>query len=182
MDIQEDAMRPDDETAFREFAVAQWPALTRLAYLLVYDAGHAEDIAQTVLAKMWPVWGRVGDDAPEAYARRVLTNTAISWWRRRWHGERPTESLPEPQQRGYDEVAPRLSDRASLSAALRALPPRQRAAVVLRFAEDLSEQQVAVALNCSVGTVKSLTSRGLARLREDGVLNDERTLTNGSTQ
>lgn len=175
-------MRRADEDAFREFAVAQWPALTRLAYLLVADAGHAEDIVQTVLAKMWPVWGRVRDEAPEAYARKVLTNTATSWWRRRWHGERPTESLPEREQYGYDEVARRLSDRAALSAALRALPARQRAAVVLRFADDLSEQQVAAALNCSVGTVKSLTSRGLARLRQDGVLDDERTtLTNGST-
>ena len=169
-------MRRADEDAFREFAVAQWPALTRLAYLLVSDTGHAEDIVQTVLAKMWPVWGRVRDEAPEAYARKVLANTATSWWRRRWHGERPTESLPEREQHGYDELAPRLSDRAALSTALRALPARQRAAVVLRFADDLSEQQVANALNCSVGTVKSLTSRGLARLREDGVLNDERTI------
>lgn len=167
-------MRHDDEDAFRDFAVAQWPALTRLAYLIVSDAGHAEDIVQTVLAKMWPVWSRVGREAPEAYARKALVNTATSWWRRRWHGERPTESLPE--HHGYDdELAPRLSDRAALSVALRALPPRQRTAVVLRFAEDLSEQQVAAALNCSVGTVKSLTSRGLARLRDDGVLDDERT-------
>jgi RNA polymerase sigma-70 factor (sigma-E family) len=169
-------MRRDDEDAFRDFAVAQWPALTRLAYLLVSDAGHAEDIVQTVLAKMWPVWGRVGDEAPEAYARKALVNTATSWWRRRWHGERPTDAMPERQRPEYDdELAPRLSDRVALSAALRALPPRQRSAVVLRFAEDLSEQQVAAALNCSVGTVKSLTSRGLARLRDNGVLNDERT-------
>jgi RNA polymerase sigma-70 factor (sigma-E family) len=167
-------MRREDEGAFRDFAVAQWPGLTRLAYLLVSDAGHAEDIVQTVLAKMWPVWGRVGQEAPEAYARKALVNTATSWRRRRWHGERPTELLPE--RANYDdEHAPRLSDRAALSTALRSLPPRQRSAVVLRFAEDLSEQQVAAALNCSVGTVKSLTSRGLARLREDGVLNDERT-------
>lgn len=169
-------MRREDDDGFREFAVAQWPALTRLAYLLVADAGHAEDVVQTVLAKMWPVWGRVGGDAPEAYARKVLANTATSWWRRRWHGERPSESFPE--HGGYDdELAPRLSDRAALSTALRALPPRQRAAVVLRFAEDLSEQQVATALGCSVGTVKSLTSRGLARLRADGVLHDERMTT-----
>jgi len=169
-------MRRDDEDAFREFAVAQWPALTRLAYLIVSDAGHAEDIVQTVLAKMWPVWGRVAGEAPEAYARKALVNTATSWWRRRWHGERPTESLPD--HHGHDDdVTRRLSDRVALSAALRELPPRQRAAVVLRFAEDLSEHQVATALSCSVGTVKSLTSRGLARLREDGVLNDERTAT-----
>jgi RNA polymerase sigma-70 factor (ECF subfamily) len=167
-------VRGADEDAFRDFAVAQWPVLTRLAYLLVSDVGHAEDIVQTVLARMWPIWSRISREAPEAYARKALVNTATSWWRRRWHGERPTESLPE--HHGYDdELAPRLSDRAALSAALRELPPRQRSAVVLRFAEDLSEQQVAAALNCSVGTVKSLTSRGLARLREDGVLNDERT-------
>ena len=169
-------MRPADEDAFREFAVAQWPALTRLAYLLVSDAGHAEDIVQTVLAKMWPVWSRVRDEAPEAYARKALANTATSWWRRRWHGERPTDALPDNERHRYDDDAAQLSDRVALSAALRALPPRQRAAVVLRFADDLSEQQVAAALNCSVGTVKSLTSRGLARLREDGVLNDERTI------
>src|SRR4051794_956871 len=172
-------MRRELEESFRDFAVAQWPALTRLAYLLVGDPGHAEDVVQTALSKVWLVWGRVRDEAPDAYARRAVTNTATSWWRRRWHGERPTETLPD---RSYDdELAPRLSDRAELSAALRALPPRQRAAVVLRFAEDFSEAQVAAALDCSTGTVKSLTSRGLARLRTDAriEMTEAEPLTNG---
>ncbi len=167
------------ESSFREFAAAQWAPLARTAYLLVGDRGHAEDLVQTVLAKMWAVWSRVGDQAPEAYARRVLTNAATSWWRRRWHGERPAESLLDDALQ--PDFAMGVADRLALAEALRELPARQRAAVVLRFAEDLSELETAAAMGCSVGNVKALTSRGLAALRAAGALKTARGggLTNG---
>jgi RNA polymerase sigma-70 factor (ECF subfamily) len=169
------------DASFREFAAAQWSPLGRTAYLLVGDRGHAEDLVQTVLAKMWAVWPRVADQAPEAYARRVLTNAATSWWRRRWHGERATETLPDvPADR---DLAGSVAERLALGEALRQLPARQRAAVVLRFAEDLSELDTAAVMGCSVGNVKALTSRGLAALRAAGVLTATRDgLTNGATR
>ncbi|MGN6474380.1 MAG: SigE family RNA polymerase sigma factor [Mycobacteriales bacterium] len=164
-------MHPEREDGFRDFVTAQWSPLVRLAVLLVGDRQHAEDLVQTVLAKVWTSWPRLATEAPEAYARKALTNTAISWWRRKWHGEEPTSELPDgAAPDDADVIARRLADRRALVAALGALPPRQRAVVVLRFAEDLSELQVAATLNCSVGTVKSLTSRGLAKLRADGLV------------
>ena len=79
-----------------EFVAARSAALLRTAYLLVGDWAHAEDLLQTALTKTYLAWRRLGEiEAVEAYARRVLVNTATSWWRRRWHGERPTEVLPE---------------------------------------------------------------------------------------
>jgi RNA polymerase sigma-70 factor (sigma-E family) len=172
-------VRASDEESYREFVTAQWSPLGRLAYLLVGDTGHAEDLVQIVFTKVWFVWGRIRDQAPEAYARRVLTNTATSWWRRRWHSERPTSELPD--RVALPDLAADVAMTQSLAAALRSLPARQRTAVVLRFAEDLSEAQVAGVMNCSVGNVKSLTSRGLARLRECGVVEPSTAgeLTNG---
>jgi RNA polymerase sigma-70 factor (sigma-E family) len=172
-------MRADAEASFREFAAAQWSPLGRTAYLLVGDRGHAEDLVQTVLATMWSVWPRVADQAPEAYARRVLTNAATSWWRRRWHGERATDELPDAV--ADNDLATRVTERLALAEALGRLPARQRAAVVLRFAEDLSEIDTAAAMGCSVGNVKALTSRGLAALRAAGVVTAAG-LTNGATR
>jgi len=173
-------MHASAEAAFREFAAAQWSPLGRMAFLLVGDRGHAEDLVQTVLAKMWSVWPRVADQAPEAYARRVLTNAATSWWRRRWHGEHATDALPDSVDQVTD-TATRVADRLALSEALGRLPARQRAAVVLRFAEDLSEIETAAAMGCSVGNVKALASRGLAALRASGVVTAAG-LTNGATR
>jgi RNA polymerase sigma-70 factor (sigma-E family) len=155
-----------DEQRFAEFVAARWRPLLRTAYLLTGDEGRAEDLLQTALARLWLVWPRVRDEAPEAYVRKILANTSASWWRRRWHGERPTEHLPEVP--GHDDLAAAAADRDRLRVALRSLPPRQRAVVVLRYAEDLSEKQVADELGISLGTVKTLAARGLARLR--GVL------------
>lgn len=154
-----------DEAGFASFVAARWRPLLRTAYLLTGDEGRAEDLLQTALAKLWLVWGRVQSEEPEAYVRKILANTSASWWRRRWHGEKPTEIVPEV--RGIDDVAAAVADRDELRAALAVLTPRQRAVVVLRYAEDMSEQQVADALGVSVGTVKTLSSRALARLRGD---------------
>ncbi|MEU6023339.1 SigE family RNA polymerase sigma factor [Micromonospora sp. NPDC047134] len=151
------------EEEFRDFVTARSSALLRTAYLLTGDWGTAEDLLQTALTKTYLAWKRLGGiEAIEPYTRRVMINTSTSWWRRRWHGERPTEVLPE--RPAADEIEQQLN-RDALWRHLRALPARQRAVLVLRFYEDLSEAQAAALLNISTGTVKSQTSRALATLR-----------------
>ncbi|MEV6689953.1 SigE family RNA polymerase sigma factor [Micromonospora sp. NPDC051196] len=151
------------EEEFRDFVTARSSALLRTAYLLTGDWGTAEDLLQTALTKTYLAWKRLGGiEAIEPYARRVMINTSTSWWRRRWHGERPSEMLPE--RAAVDEIEQQL-DRDVLWRHLRALPARQRAVLVLRFYEDLSESQTAAMLDISTGTVKSQTSRALATLR-----------------
>ncbi|MFR9777090.1 SigE family RNA polymerase sigma factor [Micromonospora sp. MS34] len=157
------ASRDPLEEEFREFVAARSGALLRTAYLLAGDWATAEDLLQTALTKTYLAWKRLGGiEALEPYARRVLVNTSTSWWRRRWHGERPTEVLPE--RAGVDEIEQQL-DRDALWRHLQALPARQRAVLVLRFYEDMSEAQTAALLEISPGTVKSQTSRALNTLR-----------------
>ncbi len=151
--------RPDG--AFTEFVHRHQPALLRTAYLLAGNHASAEDLLQTALLKTYSHWHRVTD--PGAFTRRVMVNTQTSWLRRLSSTERPTAELPDraaPDSELYDE---RKDD---IVRALATLPPRMRAAVVLRFYEDLSEAETARVMGCSVGTVKTQTSRGLARLRE----------------
>lgn len=155
--------QPTVEEEFREFVVARSAALLRTAYLLAGDWASAEDLLQTALTKTYLAWKRLGEiGAVEPYARRVLVNTATSWWRRRWHGERPTEVLPE--RAVPDDLDARL-ERDLLWRHIRALPARQRAVLVLRYYEDLSEAQTAELLGVSVGTVKSQCARALTTLR-----------------
>ncbi|MEE6259476.1 SigE family RNA polymerase sigma factor [Plantactinospora sonchi] len=157
------APRHSMDEEFREFVAARSAALLRTAYLLAGDWATAEDLLQTALTKTYLAWRRLGEiEAVEPYARRVLINTATSWWRRRWHGERPTEILPE--RPAPDQIETQL-ERDRLWRHLQALPVRQRAVLVLRFYEDLSEAQTAAMLNISPGTVKSQTSRALNTLR-----------------
>lgn len=151
------------EEDFREFVAARSGALLRTAYLLAGDWATAEDLLQIALTKTYLAWKRLGRiDAVEPYTRKVLVNTATSWWRRRWHGERPTEVLPETAI--TDGLEERL-ERDALWRQVRDLPARQRAVLVLRFYEDQSEAETARLLNVSVGTVKSQCSRALATLR-----------------
>ncbi|GAB2946818.1 hypothetical protein GCM10027280_39530 [Micromonospora polyrhachis] len=158
------AARHAMEEEFHDFVVARSAALLRTAYLLAGDWATAEDLLQTALTKTYLAWKRLGEiEAVEPYARRVLVNTATSWWRRRWHGERPTEKLPESA--GPDRIEEQL-ERDALWRHVRALPVRQRAVLVLRFYEDLSEAQTAAMLNISIGTVKSQTARALKTLRQ----------------
>jgi RNA polymerase sigma-70 factor (sigma-E family) len=158
------AGRQSVEDDFREFVAARSPALLRTAYLLTGDWATAEDLLQTALTKIFLAWKRLGEiEAVEPYARRVLVNTSISWWRRRWHGERPTEVLPE--RAAPDRVDEQL-ERDALWQHVKSLPARQRAVLVLRFYEDLSEAQTASLLGISTGTVKSQTSRALNTLRQ----------------
>jgi RNA polymerase sigma-70 factor, ECF subfamily len=152
------------EDEFREFVAARSAALLRSAYLLAGDWATAEDLLQTALTKTYLAWKRLGEiEAVEPYARRVLVNTATSWWRRRWHGERPTEFLPE---RAVADRTDEQLDRDLLWKHVKALPARQRAVLVLRFYEDMSEAQTAELLDISAGTVKSQTSRALGTLRQ----------------
>jgi len=151
-----------DRSGFDEFVATRSPALLRTAYLLTGDHGLAEDLLQTALAKCWFAWGRI-DGPPEPYVRRALATTYATWWRRKWRAERPTGVLPERPA----EPRHALEDRDALWRALGALPRRQRAVVVLRYYEDLSEAETASALGISTGTVKSQAARALATLRRD---------------
>jgi RNA polymerase sigma-70 factor (sigma-E family) len=152
-----------EQATFDEFVAARSRALLRTAYLLTHDHASAEDLLQTALAKAWFAWRRI-DGNPEPYVRRILVNTYATWWRRRWNGEQPTEQLPE---HAAEESGTEPTD---LWRAMERLPRRQRAVVVLRYFEDLTEAQTADLLGCSVGTVKSQTSKALAKLRIDPAL------------
>ena len=152
------------EEDFRAFVVARSPALLRTAYLLSGgDWALAEDLLQVALTKTYLSWGRIRErGAVEAYVRTTLATTATSWWRRKWHGERATAVLPELA--GADRTSD-VDERDALWVLVKQLPPKQRAVLVLRFYEDLSEADVARALGIAPGTVKSTTSRALAALR-----------------
>ena len=162
--------RAVDRGSFDDFVATRSTRLLRTAYLLTHDRALAEDLVQTSLAKAWFAWGRI-DGRPDAYVRRVMVNTYSSWWRRRWNGEEATAEVPERGvgAKGRTEDG-RVDDRTDLWRALARLPKRQRAVVVLRFYEDLSEIETAEILQCSVGTVKSQASRALAKLRLDPTL------------
>ena len=152
-----------DRADFDAFVVACSPRLVRTAYLLVHDRQLAEDLVQTALTKAWFAWGRI-EGSPEPYVRRVMVTTAVSWWRRRWTRETPSDRLPE-RAAAIDETPDQ-----DVWQAIGRLPAKQRAVVVLRFYEDLSEADTADLLGCSVGTVKSQCSKALAKLRIDDAL------------
>ena len=161
-----------ERTGFDEFVAARSSGLLRTAYLLTHDHALAEDLLQTSLAKAWFAWSRIEKD-PEPYVRKVLVNTFASWWRRKWNGEHAYADLPEPAPAGSAHDA--SDQRQDLWTAMARLPRRQRAVVVLRFVEDLSEAETARLLGISPGTVKSQTSKALAKLRIDPALAAETT-------
>ncbi|KQW49244.1 hypothetical protein ASC77_11185 [Nocardioides sp. Root1257] len=152
---------------FDEFFRASWPRLYRTAYAVAGDAASAEDALQGAYMKAYASWRRVSRaEHPEAYVRRIVVNEILGtrrlgWWQR----ERP-HAAPEPPGR----VAPPdvgIVQHDAVWSAVQGLPPRQRAVVVLRYYEDLSEEQIAEVLGCSRGTVKSQASAALANLRRD---------------
>lgn len=156
--------RRDDKT-FTEFVAARGTALTRSAALLCGARQDAEDLLQAALERAYRHWGRLDPDAdPEPYVRRILVNLAISR-SRRWKVLREIQMARMPEE-PVASATHAVELRGTLMDELRRLGPRQRAVLVLRFWEDLSESETAEALGCSVGTVKSQASRGLARLRE----------------
>jgi RNA polymerase sigma-70 factor (sigma-E family) len=151
------------EHEFTEFVMQHSYQLLRVAYALTGEQYAAQDLLQVALAKTAARWSHIHTD-PEMYVRRALYHEYVSSWRRRWRQrERSVASPPEPDHErdpSNDAVA-----RIVLRDTLRTLPPRQRAVLVLRYMEDLSEREVAAVLGCSVGTVASQASRALARLR-----------------
>ena len=157
------------DAEFTDFVRLRYNALARLGMLLTGDRGTGEDLAQAALLRTYRAWGRISRPTADAYVRTVMTNLAMRWGRRRWHGERPAETLPDLP--APDALA-RSDDAEVLRAVLRTLPPAQRAVLALRYFEDLSEADVAAALGCSIGTVKSRASRALATLRQSGLLTD----------
>jgi RNA polymerase sigma-70 factor (sigma-E family) len=151
--------RGDD---FDDFVRGTSTRLLRTAVLLTGDRIAAEDLVQEVYERIYVRWRWIRG-APEAYARKALANLIANRWRQR--GRKPEVALTEHHDRPTPDGTDRLADRDQLLTALQELPPRQRAVIVLRYYEDLTERQTAEALGCSVGTVKSQTSRGLDRLR-----------------
>jgi RNA polymerase sigma-70 factor (sigma-E family) len=145
---------------FEEFVAARRDALLRTAYLLTGNHHDAEDLVQTALIKVVPKWARI-KDGPEGYVRKVLARESVNRWRgRRWR-EVSTDVVPETIH--HDSTG--STDRIALLENLRRLSPQQRAVLVLRYFDDLTEADTAAALGISVGTVKSHARDALARLR-----------------
>lgn len=140
-----------------------------MCYYWDCGAPGSEDLVQTALAKVCPHWERLNVNGdPDAYVRRAVVTSFLTWRSRRWHGERPAAELPERSAEGDSFDAVDLRD--ALARVLPALPAHQRAVLVLRFYEDLSVQQTADALGCSTGTIKSQTKRAIARLQSMDVM------------
>jgi RNA polymerase sigma-70 factor (sigma-E family) len=155
------------DEVFRGFVAARGHALVRTAYLLTGDQQLAEDLVQTALERAVRHWSTIRDvGAAEQYVRRTMYRENISLWRKRRLTELPSQVVPEPRPREHSpDPMQQATDRIALRDALRRLGPRQRTVLVLRYFEDLTEQQVADALGISVGTVKSTNHKALAHLR-----------------
>jgi RNA polymerase sigma-70 factor (sigma-E family) len=153
-------MASDDE-GFREFVTARYLDLLRVAYHLTGSADEAEDLVQSALVKVMGRWKRIDD--PMAYLRRVMVNHRTGLWRRYRAREVLHSDVPD---RPAGDAVTGVDERQAVYQAMRALSPRTRAVIVLRYVADLPEVEVAAALGCSVGSVKSMASRGLARLRD----------------
>ncbi|MFB9314221.1 SigE family RNA polymerase sigma factor [Nocardioides plantarum] len=165
--------QPKTGVSFDDFVAARSTALWRSAYLLTGDRHKAEDLLQAALVKTWRRWERLDDrssETAEAYVRRALVTTYTDWWRRRWRGEVPTADLPDAA--GTSDESTRVDVRRDVLTALAALPRGQRAVLVLRYFDDLTEQRTADTLGVSVGTVKSQASRAIAALRSSPALTD----------
>ena len=155
-----DASTQQARESFEEYVAARRAALLRTAYLLTGQHADAEDLVQMALVKAVPHWRRICDD-PEPYVRKILAREATNRWRRRRWREVSSDVLPEASSDATDPT-----DREVLRQALMRLSPRQRAVVVLRYFDDLTEQQTAEVLGIGLGTVKSHGRDAMARLRE----------------
>ncbi|MCS0635115.1 SigE family RNA polymerase sigma factor [Streptomyces sp. LP05-1] len=168
--LPEQAAYPSYPTypSFTSYVRARGPMLLRTARSLTANPSDAEDLLQTALAKTYVAWDRIEDHrALDGYVRRALLNTRTSQWRKRRIEEYICDEPPEPVGRPEPDLAERQVLRDALWRAIMRLPDRQRAMVVLRYYEDLSEVQTAELLGVSVGTVKSAVSRALRKLRDD---------------
>lgn len=159
-------MHEKDKTDFEHFMAARWHPLVRAAYVLTGNRQDAEDIAQTALTNAYSVWPRIRNtDDVTVYVHKILINVYRTSRRRRRVREVLTSAVPERRSAAAAAANEALHDRDEVAQALAELTPRQRAVIVLRYLEDLTEAQTAAALGCSVGTVKSQSSKALAKLR-----------------
>jgi RNA polymerase sigma-70 factor (sigma-E family) len=155
----------DAELGFAGFVRANTAALLRTAYLLTGNAPAAEELVQDTLVRLFPKWDKVqAADVPLAYVRRSVTNAFVNERRRPASRELVLDVLPE--RHDTRDATDQLADRDEIWIMLRTLPDRQRAALVMRYFHDLPDDEIADALGCRVGTVRSLISRGLATMRE----------------
>jgi len=155
-----------DEQAFAEYFAARRDAVRRTAYLICGDWHRADDLAQTAFVALHRRWRKIRERrALDAYVRRTLVRAAIDESRRPWRREHATEELPEASGGTEDIVGNTVATRSALVDGLQQVPPRQRAVLVLRFLEGQSVADVATAMKCTEGTVKSQTARGLDALR-----------------
>jgi RNA polymerase sigma-70 factor (sigma-E family) len=158
----------DVPPGFAEFVASRYSTLARSAFLLVGDRGSAEDLVQSALVRTFGAWDRLQAlEAAESYTRTTMVRLAGRWGRRRWRGEIPAERVTERPDCVDASIA--ADGAVDVRVALSRLPLPQRAVLVLRYFDDLSEAETARVLRCSVGTVKSRTSRGLAALRVAGL-------------
>ena len=156
--------RSDAGADFGDWMAARQVALSRTAYLLTGSQHAAEDLVQTTLTKLYLAWGRIADrQHVDAYARRALVNEHRSTWRRARRRPEVLAATPPDVVREADEYD---GAREAVWQFVQSLPPRQRAVIVLRYYEDLSEAEIADLLGISAGTVKSQASKALALLRE----------------
>jgi RNA polymerase sigma-70 factor (sigma-E family) len=152
------------DDGFAEYVAHRHLPLCRMAYLLARDWGTAEDLVQTALAKAWVAWRRI-EGNPDPYVYRIIVNTHASWWRRRWRGEIPAETVPDTAD--PRDPAAEVDAQTAMWTAIGTLSARQRAVVVLHYFEGRTLTQVADIVGCSLGTVKTQLSRALTRLRVD---------------
>jgi RNA polymerase sigma-70 factor (sigma-E family) len=156
------------EPEFRDYVRTRRRALLRIAYLLTRNEADAEDLVQSALAKTYLAAGRIEDrSALDGYVRRAIVNTHISWWRRRRVVELPTDELPDE---AVADHAVTSDLQATIRRAVDRLPGRMRAAIMLRYYDDMTEAEVAELLGVSLGTVKSTVARAVAKLRIDADL------------
>jgi len=161
--VTRDRARSSDSNAdFDQFMSATWASLFRTAYLLTGDYQLAEDLLQTAFAKVFLSWSKISAMAqPVSYTRKIVANEAMSWWRRRSSSEVPTPELSVDREAGHED---RVTQASVVRAALASLPTRQRAVMVLRYYEDLSEAEIADTLNMSTGSVKASAAAARASL------------------
>ena len=155
-------MNDEEQRRFSDFVRSRTPVLIRVAYLLSGEQHAAEDLLQTALAKTAARWKHLRGADPEPYVRKVMYREQVSRWRKGWHREVPVQAPPEQT---FTDPSGTTDLRLAMQQALLRLPPAQRLVIVLRYYEDLTETQVAEALGCSVGTVRSRTGRAIERLR-----------------
>lgn len=152
------------EDEFAEFVAGALPRLLRFGLVLTGDPAAAEDLVQTALGRSWRAWRLRKIDDPQAFVRKVMVNSYASWYRRL--GSREVVTARPGDRMIVEDEARCIDDRDVIWRALRMLPPRQRAVIILRYYEELSELEIAAVMGTSAGTVKSQAARALRRLGE----------------